>query len=261
MRQHLSKLRRALPLLVPPAAAAVVLLASGQARAQPLPVLPNISIDIGGAAEGAGLVPTLQLLILLTVLSLVPAFLMLMTSFTRVVIVLGFVRGAVGTQQVPPNQVIAGLALFLTIFLMRPVYMQINETALQPYLAEEITQEEAYALAAEPLREFMFRQTREKDLALFVGMAGMERPAGREDIPLPVLVPAFVISELKTAFQMGFMLFVPFLIIDMVVASTLMAMGMFMLPPVLISLPFKLLLFIMVDGWHLVVKSLVESFV
>ncbi len=247
--------------LLPPGAALAVLLWAGRAAAQPLPVLPNINIDIGGASEGAGLVPTLQLLVLLTVLSLVPAFLVLMTSFTRVVIVLGFVRGAIGTQQVPPNQVIAGLALFLTVFLMRPVYMQINDTALQPYLAEQITQEEAYARAAEPVREFMFRQTREKDLALFVNMAGMERPAGREDIPLPVLVPAFVISELKTAFQMGFMLFVPFLIIDMVVASTLMAMGMFMLPPVMISLPFKLLLFIMVDGWHLVIKSVVESFI
>jgi len=252
--------RQLLPLLLLAAVLPVVFLA-GQVQAQPLPVLPSLSIDIGGAEDGAGLVPTLQLLLLLTVLSLVPAILVLMTSFTRVVIVLGFVRSAIGTQQVPPNQIIAGLALFLTLFIMSPVFVQINETALQPYLAEQITQEEAYASAMAPLREFMFRQTRERDLALFVSVAGMERPAGREDIPLPVLIPAFVISELKTAFQMGFLLFVPFLIIDMVVASTLMAMGMFMLPPVLISLPFKLLLLIMVDGWHLVVRSLVESFV
>jgi flagellar biosynthesis protein FliP len=230
------------------------------ALAEPILPIPNINIDVGTAGEGAELVASLQLLLLLTVLSLVPAFLVLMTSFTRVVIVLGFVRNALGTQHIPPNQIIAGLALFLTIFLMRPVYTQINENAIQPFLAEEIQQEEAFERASDPVRQFMFRQTREKDLALFVNIAGVEQPSSRDDIPLTVLIPAFVISELKTAFQMGFLLFVPFLIIDMVVASTLMAMGMFMLPPVMISLPFKLLLFIMVDGWHLVVKSLVESF-
>ncbi|UNC91757.1 flagellar type III secretion system pore protein FliP [Candidatus Contubernalis alkaliaceticus] len=232
----------------------------GQAAAQPLLPFPNLNIDVGTAGDAEEMVASLRLFLLLTVLSLVPAFLVLMTSFTRIVIVLGFVRNALGTQQTPPNQIVVGLALFLTIFIMSPIYTQINQEALEPYLAEEIEQEEALDLAAVPIRSFMFNQTREKDLALFVNIANLEQPNTRNDIPLTVLIPAFVISELKTAFQMGFLLFIPFLIIDMVVASTLMAMGMFMLPPVMISLPFKLLLFIMVDGWHLVVKSLVESF-
>lgn len=243
------------------AALFAVVFAAGTAYAQqPVLPLPNVSLEIGPAGEGTEMVASLQLLLILTVLSLAPAILVLMTSFTRVVIVLGFVRNALATQGTPPNQVIVGLALFLTIFLMQPVFTEINENALQPLLAETITQEEAFANAAAPLKEFMFRQTREKDLALFVNIAGLAQPESRDDIPLTVLVPAFVISELKTAFQMGFMLFIPFLIIDMVVASTLMSMGMFMLPPVMISLPFKILLFIMVDGWHLVVRSLVESF-
>ncbi|MCW3488734.1 flagellar type III secretion system pore protein FliP [Dethiobacter alkaliphilus] len=228
--------------------------------AEPLPFPTNVNIDIGTATEPEQVVGSLQLLMLLTVLTLVPAFLALMTSFTRIVVVLGFVRNALATQQTPPNQVIIGLALFLTFFIMAPIYTQVNETAIQPYLEEEITQEEALAIGAQPLREFMFHQTREKDLALFVNISNGERPETRDDVPMHVLVPAFVISELKTAFQMGFMLFIPFVIIDMVVASTLMSMGMFMLPPVMVSLPFKLLLFVMVDGWHLVVKSLVESF-
>ncbi len=237
-----------------------IFLSPDACQAQPFLPIPDINLEIGQAGEAEELVMSLQLLVLLTVLSLVPAFLVLMTSFTRVVIVLGFVRNALATQNTPPNQIIIGLALFLTIFIMRPVFIQINEEAIQPYLEGEITQEEAWVEAAAPIRSFMFDQTREKDLALFVNIAAMDQPAGREDIPLTVLIPAFVISELKTAFQIGFLLFVPFLVIDMVVASTLMSMGMFMLPPVLISLPFKLLLFIMVDGWHLVVKSLVESF-
>jgi flagellar biosynthetic protein FliP len=227
--------------------------------AQPLPI-PNLNLEIGTSSEPQQVVGSLQLLMLLTVLTLVPAILILMTSFTRIVVVLSFVRNALATQQTPPNQVIIGLALILTFFVMAPVYLQINETAIQPYVAGEITQEEALAVGGAPLRDFMFRQTREKDLALFVNISGVDRPRTREDVALHVLTPAFVISELKTAFQMGFMLFIPFLIIDMVVASILMSMGMFMLPPVMISLPFKLLLFVMVDGWHLVVKSLVESF-
>ncbi|MDO9573378.1 MAG: flagellar type III secretion system pore protein FliP [Candidatus Contubernalis sp.] len=240
--------------------AAYLAYSRGQAAAQPLLPFPNLNIDVGTAGEPEEMVASLRLLLLLTVLSLVPAFLVLMTSFTRIVIVLGFVRNAIGTQQTPPNQIVVGLALFLTIFIMSPVYTQINQEALEPYMAEEIEQDEALVRAAVPIRSFMFNQTREKDLALFVNIAKLEQPNTRNDIPLTVLIPAFVISELKTAFQMGFLLFIPFLIIDMVVASTLMAMGMFMLPPVMISLPFKLLLFIMVDGWHLVVKSLVESF-
>jgi len=229
------------------------------AGAQPLP-LPEINLQIGTGTEPEQVVGSLQLLLLLTVLTLVPAILVLMTSFTRIVVVLSFVRSGLATQQTPPNQVLIGLALFLTVFIMAPVFRQINEEALQPFLAGTLTQQEALAAGAEPLREFMFRQTREKDLALFINLAEAERPQSREDVALYVLVPAFVISELKTAFQMGFLLFLPFLVIDMVVASTLMSMGMFMLPPIMVSLPFKLLLFVMVDGWHLVVRSLVESF-
>lgn len=253
------KNRNKVYLILPAAIFFLALFWQNRALAQPLPI-PSLNLNIG-TGEGEELVASLQLLLLLTVLSLVPAFLVLMTSFTRVVVVLGFLRNALATQNTPPNQIIIGLALFLTIFLMRPVFTEINNEALQPFLEETITQEEAMARAEEPIKAFMFTQTREKDLALFVNIAGLEQPNSREDIPLTVLVPAFVISELKTAFQMGFMLFIPFLIIDMVVASTLMSMGMFMLPPVMISLPFKILLFILVDGWHLVVKSLVESFV
>lgn len=229
--------------------------------AQPLQV-PEVSFQIGSETdnEPEALVGFLQLLLLLAVLTLAPAFVVLMTSFTRIVIVLSFTRNAMATQQIPPNQVLVGLALFLTFFVMQPVLTEVNETAVQPYIEGEIEQEEAFALAAAPLRGFMLHHTREKDLALFIDIAAAPPPETEEDVSLSVLVPAFVISELKTAFQMGFMLYVPFLIIDMVVASTLMSMGMFMLPPVIVSMPFKLLLFILVDGWHLVVKSLVESF-
>ncbi|NLM53107.1 MAG: flagellar type III secretion system pore protein FliP [Firmicutes bacterium] len=241
-------------------AALLVLILVAPAQAQPLP-LPNLNIEVGGTAtEPEQVVGSLQLLLLLTVLTLVPAILVLMTSFTRIVVVLSFLRSAMSTQQAPPNQVLIGLALLLTIFIMSPVYQEIRTTAVEPYLNHELTQEEALEIGAKPLREFMFRHTREKDLALFYTIADAPRPQTRDDVPLNILVPAFVISELKTAFQMGFMLFIPFLIVDMVVASTLMSMGMFMLPPVMVSLPFKLLLFVMVDGWHLVIKSVVESF-
>ena len=203
---------------------------------------------------------SLQLLLLLTVLSIAPAILVLMTSFTRIIIVLSFVRNALGTQQLPPNQVLIGLALFLTFFVMAPTYNEINTQALQPFLNSEITQAEALDKAEAPLREFMFEQTREKDLELFVGLARMERPQTYGDIPTYVLIPSFIISELKTAFQMGFAIFIPFMVIDMLVASVLMSMGMMMLPPMMVSLPFKILLFVLVDGWHLVVESLVTSF-
>lgn len=206
------------------------------------------------------LTSTVQLVLLLTVLSLAPAILILMTCFTRIVIVLSFVRSGLATQQMPPNQVIVGLALFLTFFIMAPVFSEVNENALQPMFEGEMGQEEAFAEAAAPMKSFMAEHTREKDLALFMGYAGEERPETLEDIPLTALVPAFAISELKTAFQIGFMIFVPFLVIDMVVASVLMSMGMMMLPPVMIALPFKVLLFVMVDGWHLVVRSLLFSF-
>ena len=202
----------------------------------------------------------LQIVLLLTALSVVPAVLILMTSFTRIIVVLSFVRNALGTQQLPPNQLLIGLALILTFFVMAPTWNQINTEALQPYLTKEISQTEALHKAEEPLRTFMFKQTRQKDLELFVGLARMERPQTYGDIPTYVLIPSFVISELKTAFQMGFAVFIPFLVIDMIVSSTLMSMGMMMLPPMMISLPFKILLFVLVDGWHLVEQSLVTSF-
>ena len=203
---------------------------------------------------------SLQLFLVLTVLSLAPAILITMTSFTRIIVVLSFVRNALGTQQVPPNQVLIGLALFLSFFVMAPTWQQVNKDALQPYLKQQITQDQAIKQAEEPLRSFMIRQTREKDLALFVELAKIKQPKTYKDIPTYVLIPAFVISELKTAFQIGFVIFLPFIVIDMVVASTLMSMGMMMLPPMLISLPFKILLFVMVDGWDLIVKSLVVGF-
>lgn len=210
--------------------------------------------------EPQNLAATIQLLLLLTVLTLAPSILILMTCFTRVIIVLSFVRTGLATQQMPPNQVLIALALFITFFIMSPILAEVNETALQPLFNDELTQEEAFERAATPFKYFMAKHTREKDLALFMGYAGMERPNSIEEIPLTALVPAFAISEIKTAFQIGFMIFVPFLVIDMVVASVLMSMGMMMLPPVMIALPFKILLFVMVDGWHLVVRSLLLSF-
>ncbi|MEX1031007.1 MAG: flagellar type III secretion system pore protein FliP [Paenibacillaceae bacterium] len=203
---------------------------------------------------------TITILVLLTLLSLAPSIVILMTSFTRIIIVLGFVRTALATQQMPPNQVLVGLALFMTLFIMAPTITEINETALQPYLTGEIEQQQAIDLSILPMKEFMAKHTREKDLLLFLNYSKAERPTGYADIPLTTLVPAYAISELKTAFQMGFMIFIPFLVIDMVVSSVLMAMGMMMLPPVMISLPFKILLFILVDGWYLVVKSLLLSY-
>ncbi|HEY8528867.1 MAG TPA: flagellar type III secretion system pore protein FliP [Paenibacillaceae bacterium] len=218
-----------------------------------------VSITIGTDAEPVG-ASALTILLLITVLSLAPAILVLMTSFTRIVIVLSFVRTSLGTQQTPPTQVLIGMALFLTLFIMAPTLSKVNEQAVQPYLSGQISQTEALERAAVPMKEFMYKHTREKDLLLFLNYAKAEKPATYEDIPLTVLIPSFALSEIKTAFQMGFMIFVPFLVIDMVVASTLMAMGMLMLPPVMISLPFKILLFVLVDGWYLVVKSLLSSF-
>lgn len=203
---------------------------------------------------------SIKLLLLLTVLSIAPSILILLTSFTRIVVVLSFVRTGLGTNQTPPNQVIIGISLFLTFFIMAPTFQEVNENALQPLFNEEMNLEEAYEAAATPFKEFMSQHTRQKDLALFLDYSGAKQPESIEDIPLTALVPAFVISELKTAFQIGFMIFIPFLVIDMVVASVLMSMGMMMLPPVMISLPFKILLFVLVDGWHLVVKSLLQTF-
>ncbi|GAA0486249.1 flagellar type III secretion system pore protein FliP [Alkalibacterium indicireducens] len=201
-----------------------------------------------------------NLYLLLFLIALIPSFLVLTTSFTRTIIVLSFTRNALGTQQSPPNQVLIGLALFLSVFVMRPVYQEVNEQALQPMLAGEITREESLDIAEEPIKTFMLDQTRTTDLELFVQLSGDDFPEDPEDLSLFTVIPAFAISELRTAFTIGFLIFIPFLVIDIVVASILMSMGMFMLSPVMISLPFKLLLFVMVDGWYLVVESLIGSF-
>lgn len=210
--------------------------------------------------QPANVATTVELMLILTVLSLAPAILVLMTSFTRIVIILGFVRTSLATQQMPPNQVLIGLSLFLTFFIMAPVFGDINTEAIQPYLDGEISQEEAFDEAMEPIKTFMAEHTRQKDLQLFMDYGDFDKPDTISDIPLTAMVPAYTISELKTAFEIGFMIFVPFLVIDMVVASVLMSMGMLMLPPVMISLPFKILLFVLVDGWYLVVKSILLSY-
>ncbi|MBU5677429.1 flagellar type III secretion system pore protein FliP [Alkaliphilus sp. MSJ-5] len=238
------------------------LLGSTRAFAQTNISIPNVQLNIDGASSPEETASSLQLLGLLTVLSLAPAILIMVTSFTRIIIVLSFLRNAIATQQTPPTQVLIGLALFLTFFIMSPIASEINQNALQPYLNEEITQSEAIEEAMEPLRQFMFRQTRENDIALFLEASGTELSSDPQldDIPTTSLIPAFIISELKTAFQMGFVLFIPFIVLDMVVSSALMSMGMMMLPPAMISLPFKLLLFVMVDGWNVLIKSLLLSF-
>ncbi len=239
----------------------IILLTTGCAGDNPISVPTfDLGVQSGSSNDPQAVSSGLQILLLLTVLSLAPALLVVVTAFTRIVIVLSFVRNALAVPQVPPNQVIIGLSLFLTFFVMAPTWQQINEQAVQPYLKGEIDQRTAYEQGIVPVREFLFKQTRERDLALFVHLAHLSRPQTRDDVPTYVLIPAFIISELKTAFQMGVIIFVPFLIIDMVVASVLMSMGMMMLPPSLISLPFKLLLFVMVDGWHLIVRSLIVSF-
>lgn len=222
--------------------------------------IPSISMSLSQANKPADVANVLKILIIMTVLSLAPAILIMMTSFTRIVIVLSFVRQAIGTQNTPSNQVVIGLALFLTFFVMAPTFSQINERAIGPYLNSKIAQDEAFSRAEGPIREFMFKQTREKDIEVMMALAKFNKPQNREGVPTYVLIPSFVISELKTSFQMGFMLYLPFLVLDMVVSSVLMAMGMMMLPPVVISLPFKLLLFVLVDGWQLIVGSLVKSF-
>lgn len=222
----------------------------------PLPQLPFIT----GVAASAEPTVAVQIVILLTLLTLAPALVIMLTSFSRIIIVLSFLRTALGTQQMPPNQVLIGLTLFLTLFIMAPVGEQINREALQPYLSRQLSQETALERAIQPLRTFMFKQTREQDLALMVHLARLERPKDRAAVPTHVLVPAYAISELRTAFQIGFVLFIPFLVIDMVVSSVLISMGMLFLPPPVISFPFKLLLFVLADGWHLMVRSLVMGF-
>jgi len=222
--------------------------------------LPPLQITMGTTPQAGDLAIPLQILLLLTLLSFIPALLIAMTSFTRIVIVLSLLRQALGVQQVPPNQVLIGLALLLTIFIMRPVGERLHTQVVQPYLAQSLTTPAALQQAVEPLRDFMLRQTREKDLALFIQIAHASRPSSPADVPLTALLPAFVISELRTAFQIGFLLYLPFLILDLVISSLLVSMGMMMLPQALISLPFKLMLFVLVDGWNLIVGSLVRSF-
>jgi flagellar biosynthetic protein FliP len=227
------------------------------AYAEPIP-LPDLGIRPAETPQEG--VQTLQLFLILTVLSLAPALLILTTAFTRIVVVLGFLRNALGTPQLPPTQVLLGLALFLTFAIMAPTFQAVNDQALQPYMRGEISQTQALEAAAKPMKTFMLRQTREKDLALMLELTKAPAPAGPEDVPFLTVVPAFVISELKTAFTMGFVLYLPFVIIDFVIASTMMSMGMMMVPPTLVSLPFKILLFVLVDGWHLVVQQLFASF-
>lgn len=236
----------------------IFLTVATQAHAEPL--IPSVNIDVGTAETPDEVAASLQLFAVLTIVSFAPGILMMTTSFVRIVVVIGFLRNALSTQNVPPNQVVISLALFLTFYIMAPYWNQANEQGIQPYLAGEISQEEAIENIVYPVREFMFKQTREADLALFVNLSEAERPESQDDVSTFVLIPAFIISELKTGFQLGFMIYIPFIVIDMIVASTLMSMGMMMLPPVMISLPFKILLFVMVDGWHLLIQSLVTSF-
>jgi flagellar biosynthesis protein FliP len=222
--------------------------------------IPQVNIGVGEAKSPQQVVGALQILLLLTVLALAPTLLVMVTSFTRIIVVLSFVRTAMGTQSVPPNQVLVGLALLLTFFVMNPVIRDVNKNAVQPYLKNQISQSIALDRAATPLRAFIFKQTREKDIQLFYSISKEPRPAKQKDVPTYLLIPAFVLSELKTSFEIGFAIYIPFIVIDMVIASVLLSMGMMMIPPVIISLPFKILIFILVDGWDLTVSALFQSF-
>ncbi|HVK61670.1 MAG TPA: flagellar type III secretion system pore protein FliP [Bdellovibrionales bacterium] len=236
----------------------LALLAAAPAFAQV--TLPSVNLGFKTTENPNEVVNAVKIILMLTVLTLAPAILIMMTAFTRIIVVLSFLRQALGTQQMPPNQLLVGLALFLTFFIMRPAFEEVNNNALRPYLAGTIAQDKAVDAALTPIRRFMFTQTRDADLALFVRLSKIEAPKTRSDVPTLVLIPAFVISELKTAFQIGFIIYLPFLVIDMVISAVLMAMGMMMLPPVVISLPFKIMLFVLVDGWTLIVGSMVQSF-
>jgi flagellar biosynthesis protein FliP len=230
---------------------------AGSAFAQ---VLPKVTIAMADGNKPTDVVVALQVLFLITILALAPSILIMGTSFVRITIVLSFLRRAIGTQTMPPDQVMVGLALFMTLFIMMPTFQEVNTTALQPYLAQKITFNDALTKAEKPVRNFMLRQVSEKDVALFVRISKMAPPHNVDDLPMSVIIPAFITGELKTAFIIGFLLFIPFLVIDMIVASVLLSMGMMMLPPVMISMPFKIILFVLVDGWHLIVKQLVASF-
>ncbi len=253
-------LRKPIPAFFTLAVIMGLVLLSSPAQAAESAGAPFISIQMDDQGDPGRTSVVMQIFLLMTVLSLAPAILVMLTSFTRIAIVLSVLRQAIGTQSMPPNQIIIGLALFLTLFIMTPVWQNVHQNALQPYLDKQITQQEAFERAIQPVRTFMFKQTREKDLAMMIDVAKRPRPHTMADVDTSVLIPSFIISELKTAFQMAFMLYVPFLIIDMVVASVLLSMGMMMLPPVMVSLPFKLMLFVLADGWHLIVGSLVKGF-
>lgn len=235
-------------------------MSAGDASAQGA-VMPDINISLGETGDPGKVGAGIKILILMTVLSLAPSIIITMTSFVRIVVVMSFLRQALGTQSAPPNQVMAGLSLFMTFFIMQPVFMKMYNDAFVPFSQEKLSMEAAYTKGMTPLREFMVNQTREKDLALFVEMARMPRPQTVDDVPTHVVIPAFIISEMRTAFTIGFLIYIPFLVLDMVIASVLMSMGMMMLPPVMISLPFKLMLFVLVDGWYLIAGSLMKSFV
>ncbi len=222
--------------------------------------IPKIGINIGTSENPKDVSVTLQILLLMTVLSLAPSLLIMTTSYLRIIIVFHFLKSALGTQTMPPSQLLAGIALFITFFVMAPTWSKVNETALKPLMEGKIKLEEAYDKGIEPIRDFMFRNVRDEDLALFINMANLKRPENRNDLPTYIVVPAFALSELRAGFIIGFFLFIPFLMIDMIVSSILMSMGMMMLPPMLISLPFKILLFVLVDGWNLIVGSVVRSF-
>jgi flagellar biosynthetic protein FliP len=222
--------------------------------------IPTVTLSLDQADDSGRVATVINVMFLLTVLALAPSILVMVTSFVRIVVIFGFLRQAMGTQQTPPNQVIVSLALFMTFFIMMPVWSAIEDRAYKPFMANEITQREAFDRAVVPVREFMFLQTREQDLALFMRISGDPKPFDKTQVPTMSLIPAYIISELKTAFTVGFLLYMPFLVIDMVVASVLLSMGMMMLPPVMVSLPFKLMLFVLVDGWNLVAGSIVKSF-
>ncbi len=265
MRGHAGRLfrrlRRHAPLLLVIVPIVVLLTACSSTQQTTAGGVPRVTVSIdGGSGSNGSSSAAVGLIVVLTVIALAPAFLIMVTAFTRIVVVLSLLRNALGIPSLPPNQVLLGLALFLTVFVMAPQLKTINSTALQPYLDGKLSQSQALDIGQKPVRAFMLRQTREQDLALFVKMASTEKPRTIDDVPTYVIIPAFILSELKTAFEMGFIIFVPFLIIDIVVSSALLSMGMMMLPPMVVSLPFKILLFVLVDGWYLVIGSLVKSF-
>ncbi|MCZ7603271.1 MAG: flagellar type III secretion system pore protein FliP [Melioribacteraceae bacterium] len=234
-------------------------LAAQEIQAQSTIPFPKIGIDVGQAQSGEDVSTTLQILLLLTVLSLAPSILIMTTSYLRIIIVFHFLKNALGTQQMPPSQLLAGIALFITFFIMAPTWSKVNDIALKPLMDGEMTVEQAYDAGVEPIREFMFTQVRNEDLELFVGLANIEQPEDRNDLPTYILVPAYALSELRAGFIIGFFLFIPFVMIDLIIGSILLSMGMMMIPPMMISLPFKILLFILVDGWNLIVASVVQG--